>query len=575
MKKGISILGCFMLLTLLSCGEQTGLTKKETPSVTARGSVQKDHNIISEKTKSTANKKVSSEMDKDGIDHGIIAGNAGLQTIPTPYTTSAGIARKTVKDNAPTVWNQESYTFLNENDFTNCINDPLSTFSIDVDTASYTNIRRFVNDGSLPPVGAVRTEEMINYFLYDYPEPTGTDPISLSAEVGPSPFHPEYKMVKIGLKAKTIEPSQLPPSNLVFLIDVSGSMNQPNKLPLLKKSIKLLTRQLRKNDRISLVVYAGSDKIVLQPTPGNRKEEIEQAVNQLQSGGSTHASSGIITAYELAHRAFIPGGNNRVILASDGDFNVGTTTRGALQQLIESQRENGVYLTVLGFGMGNYHDDTMEILADKGNGNYGYIDSLLEAKKMLVKEMSGTLFTLAKDVKIQVEFNPAVVGAYRLLGYENRALADEAFLDDTKDSGEIGVGHTVTALYEIILAGHKDIPQVKTLKYQRIAAPGPEKKELLNVSVRYKPEQANKSKQITLAVEDDTRHLANTTDDFRFAAAVAGYAMLLKKSKHLGSFTWEHCLSLAKNAKGTDIEGYRAEFYRMVEMSQLLDQNKL
>ena len=470
----------------------------------------------------------------------------------------------------PPAMNTESYTPVDENGFIATANDPLSTFSIDVDTASYSNIRRFVTEGTLPPVGAVRIEEMVNYFSYSYPEPT-KGPFSVTTEVGPSPWQPEYKLVRIGLKARDIDKKDLPPSNLVFLIDVSGSMNQPNKLPLLKKSMKMLVEQLDKNDRVSIVVYAGADSIALQPTMGDRKAEINQAIDSLSAGGSTYASHGILTAYELAERTRMPKGNNRVILASDGDFNVGVTTRGELTRLIEEKRQSGIYLTVLGFGMGNYHDDTMEVLADKGNGNYAYIDSLLEAKKVMVQQMSGTMFALARDVKIQVEFNPAKVGAYRLIGYENRALADEDFNNDKKDAGEIGVGHTVTALYEIIPAGSKAIPSVDPLKYQKVK-PGSEKvsDELLTVKVRYKPLDKETSTLLEQAVKDHTAKLEGTSDDFRFAAAVVGYGMVLKDSKHLNTFGIPDILKLAKGAKGRDTEGYRAEFIRLVEMSELL-----
>ena len=471
----------------------------------------------------------------------------------------------------PATWNRESYAAIEENRFINSFNDPLSTFSIDVDTASYANIRRFINAGSLPPRGAVRTEEMVNYFTYAMTEPEKDKPFSLQVETGPSPFHQEYRLVKIGLKAKDLADDELPPSNLVFLIDVSGSMNQPNKLPLLKQSLKLLTDQLSAQDRVAIVVYAGSDRVVLHPTPGSEHDTIKAAIDNLQSGGSTHASSGIATAYELALRSHMPGGNNRVILVSDGDFNVGITSRSELQALIEDKRQSGVYLTVLGFGNTNYQDDTMEILADKGNGNYAYIDSLLEAKKVLIKERSGTLFTLANDVKIQVEFNPALVGAYRLLGYENRALEDEDFQDDSKDAGEIGMGHRVTALYEIIPAGSAGIPEVDTLKYGRPAArKGAGSNELLTVKLRYKPSGSTTSTQIETAVKDNDKELAQTSVDFRFAASVAGFAMLLKESDYLGEFGWEECLSLARQARGSDEQGYRAEFARLVEMAQLL-----
>jgi Ca-activated chloride channel family protein len=440
-----------------------------------------------------------------------------------------------------------------------------------VDTASYANVRRFITGGSLPPRGAVRTEEMINYFTYTMAEPEKNQPFSLQVETGPSPFHQDYKLVKIGLKARDAGNEKLPPSNLVFLIDVSGSMNQPNKLPLLKQSLKLLAAQLSSQDRVSMVVYAGSDRVVLQPTPGNETETIKEAIDNLHSGGSTHGSSGIITAYELATRSFMPGANNRVILVSDGDFNVGITSRSELQALIEEKRKSGVYLTVLGFGNTNYQDDTMETLADKGNGNYAYIDSLLEAKKVLIKERSGTLFTLANDVKIQVEFNPALVGAYRLIGYENRALEDEDFRDDAKDAGEIGMGHQVTALYEIIPAGSADIPEVDMLKYRRPDSRQPAgSEELLTVKLRYKPQGSKISTQIETAVKDSGKTLEQTSADFRFAASVAGFAMLLRESDYLGAFGWNDCLALAKQARGEDEQGYRAEFTRLVEMAQLL-----
>jgi Ca-activated chloride channel family protein len=467
------------------------------------------------------------------------------------------------------VWNRESYNASKENGFVNARRAPLSTFSIDVDTASYANVRRFVNGGNLPPAGAVRIEELVNYFTYDYPAPTGTDPVAISAEVGPSPFHRGYQLARIGIKAKELVKEQLPPSNLVFLIDVSGSMQDANKLPLLQQALPLLVRQLGARDRVAMVVYAGNDAVVLPPTPGNRQQEILAAIERLRAGGSTHASGGIRTAYQLARQSFMAGGNNRVILASDGDFNVGVTSRDELQRLIAKERQSGIYLTVLGFGMGNYHDDTMEILADKGNGNYAYIDSLLEAKKVLVKELSGTLFALANDVKIQVEFNPSRVGAYRLIGYENRVLADEEFRDDSKDAGEIGVGHRVTALYELIPAGHATIPQLDPLKYQAIPestlrASG----ELMTVKLRYKPRGEQTSRQISLAVQEAAT--SQTTADFRFAAAVAGYGMLLTHSEHLGTFTWEQCLALARSGRGFDAEGYRAEMYRLVEASELL-----
>ena len=426
--------------------------------------------------------------------------------------------------------------------------------------------------GRLPPVGAVRIEELINYFSYDYPEPQGKNPFTLTAEVGASPFHADYLLARIGLKAKALPKEQLPASNLVFLMDVSGSMQADNKLPLLQRALPLLVQQLDRKDRVTLVVYAGADQVVLEPTAGDRRQEILTAIEQLRAGGSTHASSGIRTAYELARKSFIPGGNNRVILASDGDFNVGVTSRDELTRLIEKEREGGIYLTVLGLGMGNYHDDTMEVLADKGNGNYAYIDSLLEAKKVLVKEMSGTLFALANDVKIQVEFNPSKVGAYRLIGYENRMLADEDFKDDSKDAGEIGVGHRVTALYELIPVDHKAVPQLDPLKYQKVEAKQyATSEELMTVKLRYKPQDKKVSQQISRAVKASPQQVSA---DFQFASAVAGYGMLLTHSKHLGNFSWKDCLHLARTGRGPDGEGYRAEFYRLVEASELLANEK-
>ncbi len=465
--------------------------------------------------------------------------------------------------------NTESYTPVKEHVFINAHNDPLSTFSIDVDTASYANVRRFINGGTLPPVGAVRIEEMVNYFSYDYPQPKN-GPFALTAELGPAPWNTSHQLVKIGVQAKTIDAKELPPSNLVFLIDVSGSMNQANKLPLLKQSMLMLVDELTANDRVSIVVYAGADRVILEPTSGEKKSEIREAINALTSGGSTHGSSGIITAYKLAEQALMPKGNNRVILASDGDFNVGTTSRGELEKLITQKRKTGVFLTVLGFGMGNYHDDTMEILADSGNGNYGYIDSLLEAKKMLIKERASTLFALAEDVKIQVEFNPAKVGAYRLIGYENRILADEDFKDDKKDAGEIGLGHAVTALYEIIPAGSPDIPEVDELKYRKVQSLDSVSSEVMTLKLRYKPLGKETSQLQTLAVQNSNSTLQNTSDDFRFASSVAGFGMLLKESSYIEELNFADLIQLAKGSKGRDDDGYRAEFIRLLEMAELL-----
>ncbi len=472
----------------------------------------------------------------------------------------------------PPALQTESYTPNKENGFIDVGNDALSTFSIDVDTASYSNIRRFIEQGSLPPAGSIRAEEMINYFDYTYPQPK-KDPFSLTLESGPCPWQPQDRLVRIGLQAKNIDKKDLPPSNLVFLIDVSGSMSDPDKLPLLKKAMAMLVGQLEGRDRVAIVAYAGSDRVVLPPTAGDDKKTLLAAINCLESGGSTHASQGILTAYELARQTFMPGGNNRVILASDGDFNVGVTSRGELEKLVEQERRSGVYLTLLGFGEGNYHDDTMEILADKGNGNYAYIDSLLEAKKVLVKEMSGTMFALANDVKIQVEFNPARVAAYRLIGYENRALTDEEFNDDKKDAGEIGVGHRVTALYEIVPAGGKSPVSVDSLKYQKKQVVDSGSEELLTVKVRYKPLQQSTSTKVESILRQDTARLADTSTDFRFAAAVAAFAMKLGDSPYLNGYSYGDIQNLARAARGEDRDGYRAEFVKLVEMSELLGKN--
>ncbi len=569
--KRISLAVLIFLVILAGCSSPTTESKKEEP--------QSPQYLASE---STANKtEVQQRVDKEQ-QQAYRPVPAAEAMAPPPQaarmkaTSTVGmVAADRAKPymSAPPTWNRESYNPVKESGFINAGRDPLSTFSIDVDTAGYANVRRFVTGGSLPPVGAVRIEEMINYFSYDYPAPSSSEPFSLSAETGPSPFHKGYQLVRIGLKAQDIAKEQLPPSNLVFLIDVSGSMQDANKLPLIKQAMTLLVKQLGERDRVSLVVYAGADRVVLPPTSGNRQQEILAAIDQLQAGGSTHASGGIRTAYQLARQSFMRGGNNRVILASDGDFNVGVTSRDELQRMIEAERRSGVYLTVLGFGMGNYHDDTMEVLADKGNGNYAYIDSLLEANKVMVKELSGTLFTLAKDVKIQVEFNPARVGAYRLIGYENRALAAEDFRDDSKDAGEIGVGHRVTALYELIPAGHSSIPGLDPLKYQMPKrVPSSNSQELMTVKLRYKPLKATSSRLISLAVNDAPT--AKPSADFRFAAAVAGYGMLLSHSEHLGTFTWEQCLEMARSGRGRDVEGYRAELSRLVEMSQLLAQQQ-
>jgi len=466
--------------------------------------------------------------------------------------------------------NTEGYAPIEENGFRKVSMNPLSTFSVDVDGASYSNIRRFISNGSLPPKDAVRVEEMINYFSYDYPQPRGEVPFGIYTELASCPWNEEHLLMHVGLQGKKIATENLPPSNIVFLIDVSGSMSSANKLPLLKSSFNLLSEQLRKEDRIAIVVYAGSSGLVLPPTSGNNKQKIKDALNNLHAGGSTAGGEGLKLAYKLAEENFIEEGNNRIILATDGDFNVGPSSNGEMQRLIEKEREKGIAISVLGFGMGNYKDDKMEIIANKGNGNYSYIDNLMEAKKVLVNEFGGTLFTIAKDVKFQLEFNPAKVESYRLIGYENRLLNEEDFDDDKKDAGEIGAGHTVTALYEIVPA--KRYTSAGVLKYQSASLNEKAKKsnELLTMKLRYKEPDGYKSKLIEQVVEDTPESIRKTSDNFRFSAAVASFGMLLRNSEFKGSCTYEFAVELAESAKGQDTEGYRGEMIRLVKSAGLL-----
>ncbi len=475
---------------------------------------------------------------------------------------------------APQIFNTEQYDHIQESGFKSPAHDPLSTFSIDVDTASYANVRRFLNENSMPPEDAVRIEEMINYFTYDYPEPDGKEPFSLTLESASCPWKTDHRLVHVGIKGKNIPLDQIPPMNLVFLLDVSGSMESPDKLPLLKKAFRLLAEQLRAKDRVAIVVYAGASGLVLDSTPGDRTKTILDAIERLEAGGSTAGAQGIQQAYDVAKKNFIRKGNNRVILATDGDFNVGVSSDGELVRMIEEKRNEGIFLTVLGFGTGNVKDSKMEKLADKGNGNYAYIDSLLEAKKVLVKEMGGTLFTIAKDVKIQVEFNPAKVKAYRLIGYENRMLNKEDFNDDKKDAGELGAGHTVTALYEIIPAGSgESVPGVDDLKYQtsQVKSDAVGSSEMLTLKLRYKLPEEDQSRLLTRAVTDTGLSFERASENLRFSASVAGFGMLLRKSEFKGSMNYKEVISIAKNARGKDENGYRAEFIRMAEQAEMLD----
>ena len=463
-------------------------------------------------------------------------------------------------------FNTESYAHIDENDFKLVSASPLSTFSIDVDRASYANIRRFIQDGERPPVDAVRIEEMINYFPYEWGDVAGEHPFAVTTEVWEAPWKRDHRLVRIGLHAESVDTEDLPPSNLVFLLDVSGSMMPVDKLPLLKKAFALLVDQLRPEDRVAIVVYAGAAGMVLPSTPGSKSEKILAALEQLEAGGSTAGGQGLKLAYETAREYHIEGGNNRIILATDGDFNVGPSSDGEMVRLIEKERESGTFLTVLGFGTGNLKDSKMEQIADHGNGNFHYVDGLLEARKVLVEEMGGTLLTLAKDVKLQIEFNPARVAGYRLIGYENRLLADEDFNDDTKDAGELGAGHTVTALYEVVPAG-LEVPRgdVDELRYQPQADDPPLSQfdgEMMYVKVRYKDPDGAKSKLLEQAVADRT---GSPSVDFRFATAVAGFGMLLRDSPHAGDLTLDDVVKLAENGRGDDPRGYRGEFIRLVE----------
>ncbi len=473
---------------------------------------------------------------------------------------------------SPQDFNTEGYDRVGENRFLEVLKNPLSTFSIDVDTASYTNVRRFINSGKLPPPDAVRIEEMINYFSYDYPQPTGNMPFSFNTEMMDVPWKAGNKLLLIGLQGVKIATDNLPPANLVFLIDVSGSMEQENKLPLLIKSFKLLVSQLRKQDTVAIVVYAGQAGLVLPATSGADKQKILAALESLHAGGSTAGGEGITLAYRIARDNFKKSGNNRVILATDGDFNVGASSDAEMERLIEQKRRDGVFLSVLGFGMGNYKDSKMQKIADRGNGNYAYIDNLLEAKKVLVSQFGGTLMTIAKDVKLQVEFNPAKVKSYRLIGYEKRMLRPEDFADDSKDAGELGSGHTVTALYEIVPAdGASAAKQELTYQTTQIKSDAQARNELATIRFRYKKPVGETSREIIRKIPACTVAINKTDENIRFAAAVAEWGMILRNSEYKGSANYTQIQELARKAKGADTKGYRAEFIRLVKKAEMLD----
>jgi Ca-activated chloride channel family protein len=474
--------------------------------------------------------------------------------------------------------NTEAYGHRKDNDYLRVADHPLSTFSIDVDTASYANVRRFLMQGRRPPADAVRIEELVNYFPYRYAPPTGNAPFAAHLEVASAPWAPEHRLVRIGLKGREISDAQRPAANLVFLVDVSGSMRGPNRLPLVKRSLRLLVDKLRPDDRVAIAVYAGSSGLALPSTPASRKADILAAIDHLEAGGSTNGAMGIHLAYDVAKANFLAGGVNRVILATDGDFNVGTTSQGELVRLIEEKAKSGVFLSVLGYGMGNLKDATLEQLADKGNGNYAYIDSLAEAKKALVEQAGGTLVTIAKDVKIQVEFNPAQVAAYRLIGYENRLLAKEDFNNDKVDAGEIGAGHTVTALYEVVPAGAGlpgEAPSVDPLKYQPVPNPKfkieyPTSGELLTVKIRYKEPADDLSSKLEFPLRDAGTRFEDASEDFKFAASVAGFGLVLRDSPHKGSLTLADISAWGRAGLGSDAGGYRNEFLGLVQQAEAL-----
>ncbi|WP_372371061.1 von Willebrand factor type A domain-containing protein [Candidatus Uabimicrobium sp. HlEnr_7] len=469
--------------------------------------------------------------------------------------------------------NNEEYGKIEENSYKDPQQEALSTFSIDVDTASYSNVRRYLSGNQLPPKDSVRVEELINYFSYNYPVPEDRIPFSRTMEVAECPWNSNNWLVQVGIQGFKVPQQEMPPSNLVFLLDVSGSMSSAKKLPLLKTAMGLLTDQLRPEDTISIVVYAGSAGLVLPPTSGRNKDAILQAMSNLQAGGSTNGGQGIQLAYQIAADNFIPNGVNRVILATDGDFNVGISNQNNLWQLIESKRQSNIFLTVLGMGMGNLKDGMMEQLADKGNGTYHYIDTLAEARKVLVHELGSTLFTIAKDVKIQVEFNPTYVGNYRLLGYENRLLAAKDFNDDSKDAGEIGAGHTVTAFYEIVPRNAQFRPSVDPLKYQKQQIVVPQydyNDEILTLKIRYKSPSSDTSELLTSVLKTSVKSINNTSTSFRFATAVAAFGMVLRDSQYKNNVSMELVRSLAMSALGQDYYGYRREFVDLVNIADTL-----
>ena len=548
--RSLSIALLIVVVTVWGCGPAAN--DGAAPATTAPAASATPHTV-----------RPSREYDASDKYAGDAAAPAAEASVTSPAPSEA----------LPPESNTEAYDSIEESRFLTVQESPFSTFGIDVDTASYSNVRRFLTSGSLPPSGAVRIEELINYFPYQYTPPDGAEPFAMNAEVAACPWRPEHRLVRVGLKGKEIAYGERPACQLVFLVDVSGSMAGENRLPLVIRSLSALVASLDEQDQIAIVTYAGSSGVALPPTSARQKHTLITAIESLRSGGSTNGASGIVTAYQLARQNFIENGVNRVILCTDGDFNVGTTDASSLVELIQKEAQSGVFLSVLGFGMGNYQDARMEQLADKGNGNYAYIDSYAEARKVLVEQMAGTLVTIAKDVKIQVEFNPAQVQAYRLIGYENRALATQDFRNDQKDAGEIGAGHTVTALYEVVPQGVEFVtPDIPESKYQKPSKPTHAAlvDELMNVRVRYQPPVGGAATELEFAIRDTDQRFERASKDFQFAGAVAAFGMQLRNSKHKGVTTWDAIQEWASPAASSDTEGYRQEFLSLVEMAKRL-----
>jgi Ca-activated chloride channel homolog len=548
------ILSAFTVLFLGACSHTPQI-----PAVTATPVPSPEHVHDREqlKTQMAATLDLAQKMEQRGAEYK----QMDRTVMSAPRLMSLGVTQD---------FNTENYTRYEESRFLETLKNPLSTFSLDVDTASYANVRRFLNNGTLPPPDAVRIEELLNYFHYNYPQPTGDAPFAVTTELTESPWHKGNQLLLVGVQGKRIATDQLPPANLVFLVDVSGSMAAENRLPLLVKSFKMLTNELRPQDKITIVTYAGTAGVALSTTSGGEKQTIIAALDRLRAGGSTNGSGGIVMAYNLAKENFISGGNNRVILATDGDFNVGMTSDGDLERLIEDKRKENIFLSVLGVGMGNYKDSKMQKLADKGNGNYNYLDNLLEAKKVLVHQFGGTLMTIAKDVKLQVEFNPARVKSYRLVGYEKRKLQAEDYTDDKKDAGELGAGHTVTALYEIVPADGKVLANDLVFQTTAVKKGAYTSPDLAVVRCRFKKPEADESKEITTSIPAAAISWSKAGNDIRFASAVAGWGMILRNSEFKGDASFPQVLATARASRGADDAGFRAEFIRLVELAEVL-----